>query len=152
MIPRVQPEEFLRANDVQSSQQVLDYAAQQLGCPKPIGHAARGSALRRIKDEMNHQRWTWRHLTGAIDFMKKRGIKPRSFDFVYYHVEEAGKAGFLPRTAITSVEELQEAVSDAVYLETDDDWVRRLLSARGSSLTKVYAMWQEERGTLLEGL
>jgi hypothetical protein len=84
--------------------------------------------------------------------MKKRGIKPRSFDFVYYHVEEAGKAGFLPRTAITSVEELQEAVSDAVYLETDDDWVRRLLSARGSSLTKVYAMWQEERGTLLEGL
>ena len=134
MISRVQPEEFLRANDVQSPQQVLDYAAQQLGCPKPIGHAARGSSLRRIKDEMNHQHWT------------------KSFDFVYYHVEPAGKAGFLPRTAITSVEELQEAVSDAVYLETDDDWVRRLLSARGSSLTKVYAMWQEERGTLLEGL
>ena len=150
MISSVQPEEFLRAKDVQSPRQLLDYAAQQLGCPKPIGHAARGSVLRRIKDEMNHQRWTWRHLTGAIDFMKQRGIKPRSFDFVYYHVEPAGKAGFLPRTAITSVEALQEAVSEAVYLETDDEWVRRLLSARGSALTKVYSMWEEERGMLLE--
>jgi len=150
MISRIQPEEFLRANDVDTPQQVLDYAAQQLGCPKPIGHARRGTTLRRIKDEMSYQNWTWRHLTGAIDFMKQRGITPRSFDFVYYHVEPAMKAGFLPRTAVSSVEALKEAVSHAVYLETDDEWIRRLLAARGSSLTKVYSMWEQERRPLLE--
>ncbi len=148
---RVQPAEFLRAKDVGTPQQLLDYAAQQLGCPKPIGHAKRGTVLRRIKDEMAYQKWTWRHLTGAIDFMNDRGIKPKSFDFVYYHVEPATQAGFLPRASFSSVEALQEAVSQAVYLEDDEEWVRRLLFARGSSLTKVYLLWEEERKLILEG-
>jgi hypothetical protein len=99
---------------------------------------------------MAEQGWSVRHLVSAIDFMKSRGIKARSFDFVFYHVEPAIQAGFMPRPASTSREALEEAVSRAIYLENDEEWKRRLLSARGSSLHKVYQSWEQERLPVLE--
>lgn len=144
------PEEFLRANEVSSPREILQYAGQQIGCPKPIGHKKRGMLYKRIKEELQEQRWTYRHLTSAIDFMKKRGIKAKSFDYIFYHVEPAIQAGFMPRAATDNHDALQEAVARAVYLETDEDWTRRLLAARGSSLARVYQMWVKERQPLLE--
>lgn len=143
-------EEFLRAKDVTSAPTVLNYAAQQIGCPKPVGNKSRGMLYRRIKDELEAQRWTYRHLTSAVDFMKSRGIRARSFDFVFYHVEPAIKSGFMPRPASNSLEGLKEAVTRAVYVETDEAWTRRLLLARGSDLPKVYRLWEQERKPLLE--
>lgn len=143
-------EEFLRANDVKSPKDLLAYAGQQIGCPKPIGNKARGMLFGRIKDELEAQGWSIRHLVSAVDYMKSRGIKARSFDFVFYHVEPAIKSGFMPRSASNSLDGLKEAVAQAVYLETDDDWTRRLLLARGSALAKVYGQWETERLPVLE--
>jgi len=107
--------------------------------------------FRRITEELDAQQWTLRHLVAAIDYMKTRGIKARGFGFVFYHVEPSIQAGFMPRPAASSTESLQEAVSTAIYIETDEEWKRRLLSARGSSLLKVYQAWEQERQPLLEG-
>lgn len=147
----IRPEEFLRANDVRTPTEVMQYASQQIGCPKPIGNKARGIMLGRIKEELREQQWTIRHLVAAIDFMKSRGIRARGFGFVFYHVEPSIQAGFMPRPATSSLESLHEAVSTAIYLETDEEWKRRLLSARGSSLLKVYQTWEQERQPLLGG-
>lgn len=142
---------FLRANDVDDNVSVVRYAQQSIGCPIPVGNKKRGLLYKRIKEELAEQRWTYRHLVAAIDYMKSRGIKARSFDYIFYHVVPAIQNGFMPRPAVSSDDELKQAVTHAVYLETDEDWTRRLLSARGTALQKVYEQWQSERLPLLEG-
>lgn len=145
-----QPEEALRANDVADPWAAILYASQQIGCPRPIGHKRRGLMFRRIHEEMELQRWSWRHLTAAVDYMKHRGIKARSFDYIFYHVDDALKNGFMPRAVTTTADDLNDAVAQAIHIETDDAWIRKLLLARGSSLRTVYDMWRSERGALLE--
>jgi hypothetical protein len=147
----MRPEGRITPEQVDTNPLVVWYAAQEIGCPIPVGHKKRGVLYRRIKEELEAQRWGYRHLVAAINFMKSRGIKPRTFDYIFYHVEPAIHAGFMPRPAVTGDDELKQAVAHAVYLETDEDWTRRLLSARGSALAKVYEMWQEERLPVLEG-
>lgn len=150
MIGRVQPVEFLRAKDVNSVTQLVEYASQRIGCAKPIGHKARGVALKRISDEMVAQGWSVNHLLAAVDYMRSKRIRPRSFDFIFYHVEPALKAGFMKRSADSGWDALEGKVTEAVYLETDPDWTRRLLSARGMALQQVYENWVTERGGLLQ--
>lgn len=142
---------LLHAKDVDSTVMVVDYAAQEIGCPIPIGNKARATLYRRIKEEMAAQRWGWKHLTAAIDYMKSRGIRPRSFAFVFYHVDPALDEGFMPRPAASSQEALDKAVARAAYLETDDEWTRRLLAARGNARLKVLRLWEEQRQPLIEG-
>jgi hypothetical protein len=145
------PEGRITPESVSTNPLLVWYAAQELGCPIPVGYKKRAVLYRRITDELAAQGWTHKHLIAAIKYMKSRGIKPRSFDYIFYHVDPAIQNGFMPRPAVNSDDELKQAVSHAVYLETDEDWTRRLLSARGTSLAKVYELWQEERQPLLEG-
>lgn len=147
---RTRPDRFIQASEVTSTPIAVWYAAQEIGCPIPVGNKRRGTLYRQIKEEMEAQRWTWRHLTAAIDYMKSRGIRPRSFAYVFYHVDPAIREGFMPRPAVSSHEDLSDAVARAVYMETDEDWTRRLLAARGNAQRKVYAMWEKERLPLLE--
>lgn len=143
------PEEVLTAKDVDDGWSLIVYASQRIGCPRPIGHKKRGMAIKRIKEEREAQRWAWADLAAAVDYMKHRGIKAKSIDFVFYHVEDARKNGFRPRVASSS-EGLMDAVAQAVYVETDQQWVRRLLSAKGNALRKVYEAWEAERKPLYE--
>lgn len=140
---------LIRASEVDSTVLVVQYAAQEIGCPIPVGHKRRGVLFGQIKDEMEAQRWTWKHLTAAVDYMKSRGIRARSFNYVFYHVEPAIHEGFMPRPAASSHEGLNDAVARAVYMETDESWTRRLLSARGNAKFKVYQLWENERLPLL---
>jgi len=146
-----QLEGLMHPRDVTSTVTIVQYAAQKIGCPIPIGNKSRGMLYKRIKEEMTEQGWDWKHLTAAIDYMKSRGIRPRSFGYVFYHVETAIHEGFMPRPAISSHEALNDAVSRAVYLETDEEWQRRLLAARGNAKVKIYQLWEKERLPLLEG-
>lgn len=139
------PEEVLEAGDVDEPWKAIVYASQRIGCPRPIGYKRRSLMLKRIEEEMEIQRWSYRHLTAAVDYMKHRGIKARSFDYVFYHVEKARQNGFMPRRDTNNFDELHESVQQAVYLETDPTWQRKLLAARGTSLRKVYSMWEEQR-------
>lgn len=145
------PEGRITPESVSTNPLVVWYAAQEIGCPIPVGYKKRAVLYRRISDELAAQGWQMKHLVAAIKYMKSRGIKPKSFDFIFYHVEPAIQNGFMPRSAATRDDELKQAVSEAVYLETDEDWTRRLLSARGTALAKVYELWEEERLPQLRG-
>lgn len=146
----IQPVEFLRASDVSTPQDVMEYASQQIGCGMPIGVKARGVAQRRIREEMEAQKWSFAHLIAAIDYMKSKAIRPRSIDFIFYHVDTAIRNGYL-RRPVSTMDGLSQAVTEAVYLETDPDWTRRLLAARGAALQLVYNQWVSERGSIFHG-
>lgn len=147
----IHPEEMLQAYEVATAAQFMDYACQQLGVSKPIGHKARGLMVRRIKEEMAEQRWTWKHLTAAVKYMKTRGIRGKSIDYIFYYVSDAIRDGFMPRPPASTWEALQERVSVAIYMESDTTWTNRLLAARGQALAQVYAKWEKERLPSLEG-
>ena len=102
--------------------------------------------MRRINEELMAQGWSLQHLVGAIQYMKDKGIKAHSFDFIFYHVESAVKAGYVKRPQQTW-DDLEGLVSQAVYAETDQEWSRRLLSARGGALARLYQQWLNERGS-----
>ena len=140
--------EFIRRSDVKSTLDLLTYSQQRLGTQMPITPKRRGLACARIKEEMQAQRWSHEHLLAAIDYMKSKGIQARTFDYVFYHVDAAVRAGFLPRRP-TKWDDLEAGVAEAVALETDDDWIRKLCMARGVALQRVYETWCSERKAAL---
>lgn len=144
-IQRGRLDDLIQKKDISNTLELLTYSQQRIGTPIPIGAKSRGVALARIKDEMEVQRWTLHHLVAAIEYMKSRGIKARSFDYVFYHVDPAIKNGFMPRTAPTTWDTLEAAVADAVFIEDDPSWIRKLCLARGAALQNVYEQWREER-------
>lgn len=145
----INPEEVLHRREVENTTDLIRYAAQQIGCPKPVGNKARGKIIKAINEEMREQRWSIKHLVAAVDYMKARGIKARSVSFLLYHVQDAVKQGFLPRESLSVWDDLETSISEAVHMETDESWVRKLLSARGKALVQVYERWREERLPLL---
>ena len=140
--------DMIQRSDVKSSLDLLKYGQQVLGTRMPIGSKRRSVACDRINLEMSVQRWTTEHLLAAVDYMKSRGIQATSFDFVFYHVEAAIKEGFMPRRP-TKWDDLEAAVAEAVALETDEGWTRKLSMARGVALQKVYERWSLERKPVL---
>jgi hypothetical protein len=144
-VQRGKTDDLLQKNDVSNTLELLTYAQQRIGTPIPIGVKKRGAQIARIKDEMEVQRWNLEHLVAAVDYMKSRGIKARSFDYVLYHVEPAIRDGFMPRVNTSTFDSLEAAVADAVFIETDDAWTRKLCLARGVALQMVYGQWREER-------
>lgn len=151
MIRQGRTDEFLQRRDVQKPLDLLTYSQQQIGTPIPIGPKQRSLAVKRLEEEMEAQRWTIDHLVAAIDYMKARGINARSFAFTFYHVEPAVKGGYMPRQHTNTWDELGAAVSEAVELEDDSTWVRRLCMARGAALQHVYDQWVRERQGQLVG-
>lgn len=146
------PEEILRRAEVQSTTDLIRYAAQRLGCPKPVGHKARGKVVRAIREEMQEQGWSIQHLAAAVDYMKARGIRAKSVHFLLFHVQEAVRQGYMPRQSMSPLDDLESRVAEAIYMESDETWTRRLLSAKGEALAQVYEKWSNERlPALLKG-
>ncbi|MBE0635964.1 hypothetical protein IH601_08215 [Candidatus Bipolaricaulota bacterium] len=135
--------EFLRPADVVDAATFMEYAAQQLGVQKPIGVKARGIALKRIKEELAEQHWSYAHLVAAVRYMKDRGIQARRPDYVFYHVQDAVKSGFMPRATASTWDQLHKQVAEAIAVESDESWQRRLLMAKGKALQSVYAQWEQ---------
>lgn len=139
-------EQLMRPAEVDTTAKAIEYIAQQLGVQKPIGVKARSIANKRFEDEMSEQRWTFDHLVATVRYMKDRGIHARRPDYVFYHVADAVKNNYLPRRkTISTWDELHQKVIEAVELESNPSWERRLLLAKGDALQKVYAEWVEKR-------
>ncbi len=151
-IQRGMTDDLLQKKDVSNTLELITFAQQRIGTQIPIGVKKRGASIARIKDEMEIQHWTLQHLIAAVEFMKARGIRAHSFDYVFYHVEPAIKAGFMPRPAPTTWDTLEAAVADAVFIEDDPSWTRKLCLARGVALQTVYEQWREERMPHLQGI
>lgn len=135
----------IQRQDVSTIMDAILYSQQRIGSPIPIGVKRRSLVVKRISEELEVQRWGVEHLVAAVDFMKSSGIRAKSFDYVLYHVEPAVKSGHLPREQISTWDGLASQVAEAIAVEDDDEWVRRLCSAQGKALLRVYQLWEMER-------
>lgn len=133
---------LLRSAEVNSPTTLLHFYRQELGGELPIGLKQRGLMFKRLSEEMAWQGWDYPELVAAIKFMKNRHVKARSFDMVYHHVRQAVAAGYTGENRITDLELLQ---AEALLVEQDEGWVRRLSLAKGEALRLVLDRWQEER-------
>lgn len=129
--------ERVRAADVDGPLKLTRYARERLGVEIPIG-GARGKWYGRLKEEMEVQGWTWSDLTQAIDFCVAQGVQVRALDGIFYYVGKTSKK-VIPRDPI------ERRVAQALVVETDETWVRRLSLASGVALERVYANWVSER-------
>lgn len=123
----------------------VQYAAKELGCSTPVGKQ-RFILYNHIKAEMQAQEWTLNDLIKTVRYCKAFHKEIRSSYGILYHVWAATKW----------VEEedhfdLQMKVAEALQIETDEVWLRRLSLASGKALSRVYDNWLEERGDLLRG-
>ena len=115
------------------------YAHRLLGVEIPVARFRTGW-YKRLKEEMQAQGWDWDDMAKAVRYMKAHNIHAKRMDYILYHVQKA-------RTWVEEVDswELQGKVADALKVETDEIWRRRLALARGPALAKIYGQWVEER-------
>jgi hypothetical protein len=121
------------------------YAQQELGLSLPLGNGRRQAWSKYCKDEMSTQGWVIDDLVLAVRFIKARRKKCRSLYGILWFVSDAQKWGkaageHLPDSS------LHLKVAEAIAIETDDSWARRLSLASGKALEIVYSNWVKERG------
>lgn len=119
------------------------YASQKLGCEVPVGGKARGVWYKRLLDEMEAQGWTWGDLLRAIDHVKDQKIKVRKIDGIFYYVNKSKRP--------VEASPIDAQVAQAIRLETDEGWKRRLSLATGKQLERVYSEWLRERSHAVRG-
>lgn len=135
--------ERLRADDVDSPMRLIAYYQQELGGPLPVGFKRRSLMFKRMEEEMAWQRWGWGDLVASIQYMKNRHVTAGSFDRVYHYVRQAIAAGYTGENRLTSLEVSRQ---QALHVEKDENWVRKLSLANGEALRRLLDRWQEERG------
>lgn len=135
--------EMVRPAEINSHQDMYRYFCQQTGVTPAIGQKQRSHLVHRMTEEMTNQMWTYAHLVASIQYIKNRGIKVHSFDYVYWNVGKAVAAGYLGRNRLTV---LDEQVAEAIYYESDPAWIRKLSLAKGVARSMVYDRWVKERG------
>ena len=86
-------------------------------------------------------------LVRLTQFCKNKGYgrKMRTVDSVPLFYEQAQEAGWFNEEQRDD-SDLQCRIDSALYVETDEGWIRRLLSARGEARRLVIEMWEQERG------
>lgn len=87
-------------------------------------------------------------LAKAADWAKKGHKKATSLCAVFYYVDFARKAGALPELDPKHVEnvELEDRITEALEVEKDEGWRRRLIASSGSARILAITEWQEQRG------
>ena len=129
----------LDPREVTGAQAFTRYAAAMLGCEVPVGGSYRGTWYSKLKEEMEVQGWSWDDLVLTVKYLNRRGITIRKIMGVLYFVQEAQKEG--QRKEIT---DLHLKVGEAMSVETDETWRRRLSLAKGKSLELVYREWERK--------
>jgi hypothetical protein len=86
-------------------------------------------------------------LVRLTEFCKGRnfGRAMKTVDAVPMFYEQAVEAGWF-REDDRSDADLQQKIDTALYLETDEEWKRKLISARGEARRIVYENWEKHRG------
>jgi len=134
----------IRAEEATSPRLFTLYVRQQLGVELPIGKRLRSLWYQRLNTEREMQGWSWNDLTATVAFLSNHPeIEIRRIDGLFYYVKEARRYGYM---VPSSKEELRTKVAEAMAIEEDEHWVRRLSLATGTAMAKVYQQWlQKER-------
>lgn len=119
------------------------YIAREIGVQAPIGQGRRLGFYKFVSQEMREHGWSWDDLRATVDYIKTRRARVRSQYGVLHFVSEALDAQ-LSRDA----QDVSQKVSEAVEVESDDRWRRRLATAKGPMMDKIYDAWLKERGEL----
>jgi len=120
------------------------YAQQELGLSLPLGNGRRQAWSKFCKDEMAAQGWEIQDLVTAVQFIKAKRKKCRSLHGILWFVSDAREWGSARNEHLPS-SSLHLKVAEAIAIETDDSWARRLSLASGRALEIVYGKWVEER-------
>ena len=129
---------MLRQTDITNVVSWRTWAQQELG----VGHIRRSGRTNAADFVDQHGLNALIRLT---HFCKANGYgrRMRTVDSVPLFFDRAQDAGWF---ADREPDELQVKIDTAIYVEDDEGWVRRLLSARGGEKRSVYEQWERERG------
>jgi len=100
--------------------------------------------MKYCKEEMSTQSWTFLQLTTAVLFIKKGRRSCRTLYGILHYVDEAGDMQARVNKNLEN-HNLQVNVADALQVERDEGWRRRLSLAQGKALEMVYKQWELER-------
>lgn len=113
------------------------YAKAKLGCEIPD----RSLWFFRLSEKMETKGWTWNDMIATVDFLQSRSVMIEEIVSLLFYVEEAKQW-----SEMLNVHDLQGKVAEAMSVERDEQWLRRLSLAHGKALERVYREWKKERG------
>lgn len=117
------------------------YMREQLGVDvSPSGR--RKAFMGQLADEMEMNGWSYHDMVRAVGYVKEKNIRIKEPYGIFFHVNDALTASQKKDTDY----DLIAGVADALAIEQDEGWVRRLSLAKGVALARVYAEWRNERG------
>lgn len=115
------------------------YLREQLGVSHPPG-GRRKAFLGQLVDEMKMNQWSYPDLIATVQYVKDQGIRIKEPYGIFFHVNAA-----LASRGKQQEYDLVSAVAQALAVETDEAWIRRLSLAKGVALERVYEQWRNER-------
>lgn len=115
------------------------YCRERLGVTIPVGPKTRGEWYGFLKEEMEAQGWDWGQLQRAVDYIVEHGETVRTIKGVLWFVEEALRAA-----PAENLDEVRVKAAEALAVETDEYWRRRLSLATGKALERVYGEWRQK--------
>lgn len=134
----------LRREDVVDMSTFARYAQQRLGTPYPATKADWARAKVKIDPLFEqYDQFTFRTLADLVDWAKGKNKRFGSLAEVCWHVSDAFREGALPdmEPGHREEEEWQARMWAALENESDPEWRRRLLKARGEGREKTYTAW-----------
>ena len=127
--------------EVNSIYTFASYACQELGIPFPSKKDLATSG--KLVEELFqlYPAMSWQSLCDLVEWGRK---KKKRFATIFQLINSyrwAYSDGYLDEIDSNSSASLEEKIEQALASETDPEWRRRLLTARGPSRKVVYAAW-----------
>ena len=134
--------ERLRPDMVSTVPAFTRYAQQEIGVDLPLGNGRRQGWLKYCKDEMTSQGWTVQDLVITVQYIKHFNKNCRTPHGILWYVSDA-RTWSNNSKYLEASEDLHVKVANALAIEKDESWVRRLSLAQGKALQMVYQNWQD---------
>ena len=139
----------LTPDDVHDAKTFATYCQQTLGIPYPRQQDIRylHKSLREFFE--HYPQADYYTLCRIVEWAKAKKKRYAHVNKLVYAFRYAYADGFLPELDPNSEpvdEQLEELIEAALKEETDDEWRRRLMIARGvTARTEVYQAWKQHR-------
>lgn len=125
----------------------LRFAQQEIGVDLPISNGRRQGFMKFCKEEMDAQGWAIEDLVAAVQFVKEFNKPCRTPQGILWYVADARQ--WRDRvSAYRDDVDLHLKVAEALAMEDDESWARKLSLAQGKALELVYRNWAMERGNV----
>jgi hypothetical protein len=134
----------LKPEDVVDADTFSNYVRQVFGTPGNITDLV--VLRKKLKEYQNT--WPnadWNALLRTVDWAKARRKRPAHCYYIVDWVRYAWADGYLPELDAKPVDEaLEDAIREALQVETDPEWRRRLAGSEGRARKEVYLAWKSQ--------